>query len=248
MADERFIELAHVEKAFGEHRVYDDLCLCVARGEALAIVGASGSGKSVLLKMLMGLVEPDRGEIRFDGEPIHELDESQLLEVRRRIAMLFQGGALFDSMTVGDNVAYPLREAGELEEAAIRTRVAERLRLVGLAGCEDKMPGTLSGGMKKRVALARAIAAEPEVILFDEPTGGLDPVNTRRVVDLIRELQRELEITVIVVTHDLPAAYRVSDRIAMLHEGRMLPALPTAEFRRSAAAPIQEFVGAMTED
>jgi phospholipid/cholesterol/gamma-HCH transport system ATP-binding protein len=247
VGDERFIELAHVEKAFGEHRVYEDLCLRVVRGEALTIVGASGSGKSVLLKMLMGLVEPDRGEIHFDGQPIHELEESKLLEVRRRIAMLFQGGALFDSMSVGDNVAYPLREAGELDAEAIRERVADKLRLVGLEGCEDKMPGMLSGGMKKRVALARAIAAEPEVILFDEPTAGLDPVNTRRVTDLIRELQRELEVTVIVVTHDLPAAYRVSDRIAMLHEGRMLPPVATDEFRRSSEGPIQEFVGAMAE-
>ena len=176
------------------------------------------------------------------------MNEDDLLGVRRRISIMFQGGALFDSLTVGENVAYPLREQLDLTEEEIKARVAAKLKLVDLEGIEAQLPSSLSGGMQKRVALARAIVADPEVILFDEPTAGLDPINTRRVDDLIRSIQRSQHITTIVVTHDLPSAYRVSDRIAMLNERRILAVLPPAEFRRTPIKAIHEFVTAMDED
>ena len=228
--------------------MFDDLTLSIERGESISIIGGSGSGKSVMLRLLTGLLAADVGSIRFDGKEVVGLSEDALVAVRRRISIMFQGGALFDSLTVGENVAYPLREQLALCEADIAARVAEKLALVGLPGIEAQLPSSLSGGMKKRVALARAIAAEPEVILFDEPTAGLDPINTRRVDDLIRSIQRSHHITAIVVTHDLPSAYRVSDRIAMLSDRRILGVLPVAEFRRTSIAAIHEFVTAMDED
>jgi phospholipid/cholesterol/gamma-HCH transport system ATP-binding protein len=238
-------ELAGVRKAFGAHVVYDDLTLAIERGETLTVLGASGSGKSVMLKMLIGLVRPDAGSIRVAGQEIAMLSEAALLPLRRRVSMLFQGAALFDSLTVGENVAYPLRVQGTLDEYAMAARVAEQLRLVGLPGIERMRPADLSGGMKKRVALARAIAGEPELVLFDEPTTGLDPINTRRILDLIRSIQRRLHITSVIVTHDLPSAYLISDRIAMLAGGRIIAARPTEEFRHSPEPAIHEFVAAM---
>lgn len=245
--DTPYIELTDIHKAFGDNRVFEGLGLTVRKGESLTIVGGSGCGKSLLLRMLVGLVRPDRGAVRFAGQDLTQLDERGFFAVRRRISMMFQGGALFDSLTVGENVAYALRAQLTLDEAEVRRRVAEKLALVGLSGIEALSPSALSGGMKKRVALARAIAAEPEVLLFDEPTAGLDPPNTRRIDDLIRSIQTNLGITVIVVTHDLPSAYRVSDRIAMLAERRILAVLPVAEFRGSALPAIRDFVRAMDE-
>jgi phospholipid/cholesterol/gamma-HCH transport system ATP-binding protein len=239
------IRFEAVHKAFGDHVVFDGLSLSIKKGESLAIVGGSGTGKSVLLRTLIGLTEIDRGSVRFDGQELSGLDEAGFLKVRKRISMLFQGGALFDSLTVGENIAYPLRTQLELSEEEIDRRVADKLQLVGLPGIEAEVPAALSGGMKKRVAMARAIAAEPEVLLFDEPTAGLDPINTRRVDDLIRSIQGELGITTLVVTHDMPSAYLVADRIAMLAERRILDVLPTEEFRRARMPTIREFVGAM---
>jgi phospholipid/cholesterol/gamma-HCH transport system ATP-binding protein len=239
-----FVALRGVHKSFGDHVIYRDLDLDIARGETLTIVGASGSGKSVLLKMLVGLVAPDAGSIRFDGGEIAGLDELELLPLRRRVAMLFQGGALFDSLTVFDNVAYPLRLRGD-EPHGIPSRIEELLDLVGLPGIGAMMPADLSGGMKKRVALARALATEPELILYDEPTTGLDPIATRRILELIQSIARRLEVTSVIVTHDLPAAYLVSDRLAMLSGGRILAALPTEAFRQSRDPVIREFVSAM---
>jgi phospholipid/cholesterol/gamma-HCH transport system ATP-binding protein len=196
--------------------------------------------------MLVGLTAPDRGSIRFAGQELTSLDETGFLPVRRRMSMMFQGGALFDSLSVGENVAYALHAQLSLDEATVRRRVADKLALVGLPGIEALRPAELSGGMKKRVALARAIAAEPEVLLFDEPTAGLDPPNTRRIDDLIRSIQRDLGITVVVVTHDLPSAYRVADRIAMLADRRILAVLPPEDFQRSSEPAIRAFVGAMS--
>ena len=247
MAPAGYIELCDVHKAFGANRVFDGVSLSVRRGESLAIVGGSGCGKSVLLRMLIGLCEVDAGSVCFDGAEISGLDEAGFVAVRRRISMMFQGGALFDSLSVGENVAYPLRAQLSLSEEQIQRRVADKLTLVGLPGIEAQFPAALSGGMKKRVALARAIATEPEVILFDEPTAGLDPPNTRRIDDLIRSTRQDLGITTIVVTHDLPSAYRVADRIAMLAERKILTVLPTADFRRATAPAIREFVEAMAE-
>jgi phospholipid/cholesterol/gamma-HCH transport system ATP-binding protein len=213
-----------VFKSFGKHEVLKGLTLSVFEGETLTIIGGSGSGKSVMLKLLLGLIPPDSGRILFDGMDITKMRMRELIGVRRQIGMLFQGGALFDSLTVGENVAYPLKEQLEKEgysEDKIREIVVKKLALVGLEDMVDKYPSDLSGGMKKRVALARAIAADPRLVLYDEPTTGLDPANTRRINHLIRDIQRECKVTSIVVTHDMESAFFVSDRIAMLYNKKI---------------------------
>ena len=216
------ISLRGVKKAFGKQIIYDDLHLDVRRGETLSVIGPSGVGKSVMLKMIIGLLRQDAGEIWFDGENVAEFtDDRQFLPVRRRVAMVFQGAALFDSMSVYDNIAYPLREQFDLDEDEIARRVAEKLSWVGLPGIEQKRPSELSGGMKKRVGLARSIATDPEVILYDEPTTGLDPVNTKRIGDLILSLRDRLHCTSVVVTHDMTTVSQVSDRVAFVYDGRI---------------------------
>jgi len=237
------IEFRDVHKAFGQKAVYSGLSLQVQRGETLTIIGGSGSGKSVLLKCLIGLMSADRGSIVFDGKEVTTMDSESLRMVRRRVAMLFQGAALFDSLRVGDNVAYPLREHGlGLTRQAIDERVALSLERVGLPGIERMMPADLSGGMRKRVGLARAIAIEPEVILYDEPTTGLDPISTTRINHLIVELKRRLAVTSIVVTHDMASAFFVSDRMAMLHDGKILTTGTPDEFRTSPLREVQRFI------
>jgi len=216
------IEFRGVKKAFGPKVIYRGLDLQIEAGEALTIIGGSGQGKSVMLRMLIGLLTIDDGEIVFDGQRISGLSEAEYLPIRRRIAMLFQAAALFDSMTVGENVAYGLRSAGELNEQEIRERVEESLGYVGLEGKGDLWPGGLSSGMKKRVGLARAIAMRPDVLLYDEPTTGLDPININRIIDLILHLQRNLKITSVVVTHDMHTAISVSNRIAMIDKGGII--------------------------
>jgi phospholipid/cholesterol/gamma-HCH transport system ATP-binding protein len=245
MADSAFLQLTDVYKRFGDKPVFEGLGLSIARGEALTIVGSSGSGKSVLLKLLMGLCKADSGSVCFDGVDLGPLSEDDLGPFRARMSMLFQGGALFDSLTVGENIAYPLRVPGIMGEAEIGARVRDRLDLVGLAGTEEVMPAALSGGMKKRVALARAIAGDPEVILYDEPTTGLDPITARRISDLIRGVQRQLHVTSVVVTHDLGCAFVVSDRVAMIAERRIGVVLPTDAFRRSEIPAVHQFICAM---
>ncbi|MFZ9889650.1 MAG: ABC transporter ATP-binding protein, partial [Myxococcota bacterium] len=213
------ISLRGVRKAFGRQVIYDDLNLDVYRGETLCVIGPSGVGKSVMLKMLIGLLSSDAGEIWFDGENVGAfVDDRLFLPVRRRVAMVFQGAALFDSMSVYDNIAYPLREQLGLAEDEIAVRVAEKLAWVGLPGIEQKRPGELSGGMKKRVGLARSIATDPEVILYDEPTTGLDPVNTKRIGDLILSLRDRLHCTSMVVTHDMTTVNQVADRVAFVYD------------------------------
>jgi phospholipid/cholesterol/gamma-HCH transport system ATP-binding protein len=239
------IRFEQITKSFDGNYLYRDLSLDVFRGEIITIFGGSGTGKSVLLKMLIGLLKPDSGAIWFEDTDVAPLAEPEMLPIRRRITMMFQGCALFDSMTVGENVAYPLRELGELSEGEIERRVREKLALVGLEEAEEKLPAELSGGMKKRVALARAIAGEPEVLLYDEPTTGLDPPNTRRISELIVALRDQLHVTSIVVTHDIASAFLVSDRIALLDEEKIRVALPAEEFRRSKDPTIREFVDAM---
>lgn len=248
MDDSRFLELVRVHKRFGAKVVFADLSLAIRRGEAMTIVGSSGSGKSVLLKLLMGLIKADRGEVRVAGRELGPMSEDELGPLRARMSMLFQGGALFDSLNVGENVAYPLRVQRALSEAEIEVRVRDRLALVGLEGTGDLMPAQLSGGMKKRVALARAIAGEPEVILYDEPTTGLDPITARRISDLIRSVQQRLRVTSVVVTHDLGCVHLVSDRVAMIIDGRVDIVLSADEFRRSKLPAIREFTHAMIPD
>lgn len=236
------IEFKGVQKTFGEKVVYHDLNLEIRSGEAFTVIGGSGQGKSVMLKMLIGLLSVDAGTIHYAGESIHDADERALLAVRRRVAMLFQGSALFDSMMVKENVAYGLREHLRLPEAAIDERVAEALEAVGMAGAEKQWPSDLSGGMRKRVALARALALRPEVLLYDEPTTGLDPMNINRIVRLINDLKTRFEVTSIVVTHDMSTAFRVSDRIAMIHGGHVVFCGTPEEIRTSQIPAVYDFI------
>jgi phospholipid/cholesterol/gamma-HCH transport system ATP-binding protein len=241
---EPLISFDRVYKAFGQKVVYSGLSLSIERGEVLTICGGSGVGKSVMLKMLIGLLKSDRGTIQFDGQEVTELGERELATVRRRIAMLFQSGALFDSLSVGENVAYGLEEHFRLtmSKSERLDRVAWALGLVGLPGIEEMRPSDLSGGMRKRVGLARAIAVQPEVLLYDEPTTGLDPINTARVNHLITGLQQRLNITSIVVTHDMKSAFTISDRIAMVHGGRIICAGSVDEFRASEDPRVSNFI------
>jgi phospholipid/cholesterol/gamma-HCH transport system ATP-binding protein len=213
-------EIRGLTKRYGRKKVLDELDFDILRGECLVILGRSGSGKSVTLRQLNGLEPPDAGIVLFEGVDLGELSERELFPLRRRIAMLFQSGALFDSMNVLENVAFPLREHTRLGEDEIRERVAERLEMVNLPGVEKKMPSDLSGGMRKRAALARSLALDPEVVLFDEPTTGLDPVTAATIGRLIRDVQQRLGVTAVVVTHDIPLARRVADRLAFLDQGR----------------------------
>ncbi len=207
-------------KRYGERTVLDGVEFDLAPGECLVILGRSGSGKSVTLRQLIGLERPDAGTIRFHDFEVTELSERELLPVRRRVAMLFQGGALFDSMTVGDNLAFPFREHRTVPEGEIGGRVAALLEKVGLPGIEDRLPAALSGGMRKRVALARALALEPEVLLFDEPTTGLDPMTSASIGRLILDTRRSTGAAAVMVTHDVALARRVADRFAFLDQGR----------------------------
>ncbi|MEW6434504.1 MAG: ABC transporter ATP-binding protein [Myxococcota bacterium] len=232
-------------KAFGPKRIYEGLNLDVRKGETLTIIGGSGTGKSVMLKCLIGLLAPDRGHVWFEGVDVTSLDENHLREVRKKVAMVFQGAALFDSLSVGENIAYPLREhLPELDEGEIAARVARNLELVNLPGIEAMRPSDLSGGMKKRVGLARAIAIEPEVILWDEPTTGLDPISTRIIDDLIVSMGDRLHCTSIVVTHDMDSAFRVSDRIAMLSKRQIVEVGTVDEMRRSSHPDVRAFFDA----
>src|SRR5690606_29153453 len=214
------------------------------RGEVLTVVGGSGVGKSVMLKMLIGLLKPDAGNIQFDGEEVTTMNEQQLARVRQRIAMLFQSGALFDSLTVGQNVAYGLEEhfQHKMSRSEIEDRVDWALSLVDLPGIELMRPADLSGGMRKRVGLARAIAVRPEVLLYDEPTTGLDPINTARVNHLIMGLQEKLNITSVVVTHDMKSVFEISDRVAMVHGGRIICVGTIDEFRAAPDPRVADFI------
>jgi phospholipid/cholesterol/gamma-HCH transport system ATP-binding protein len=234
-----------VSKAFGRNAIYEGLDLTVMKGEVLTILGGSGSGKSVMLKMMLGLLPWDAGRVRVLDQDITGLRDTELLPIRRRMGMVFQSAALFDSLTVFENLAYPLIERGQEDEKVLHARVAEVLRMVDLVGTEDIMPADLSGGMRKRVGLARAVVQSPDILLFDEPTTGLDPINVRRIDELILELRRQFGLTSIVVTHDLPTAYLVSDRLAMLAQKRIVEVADTARFRRSKVPEVRAFLDAM---
>ncbi len=238
------ISFQHVRKAFGPKVIYTDLNVDFFRGETVTVMGASGSGKSVLLKMLIGLLSADAGKILFDGQDLTTMQGDDLVAVRRRIAYLFQGAALFDSLSVGENVAYGLREQfwNKMTNDDILARVEQSLTLVGLPGIEEMRPSDLSGGMKKRVGLARTLALQPEVILYDEPTTGLDPVNTARINHLINGIQRALKITSIVVTHDMGTAFSVSDRLVMIGRGRTLLVGTKEQFKTTSNQTVRDFI------
>ena len=236
-------ELRGLRKAFGRHVVLDGLDLDILDGEVITIIGESGSGKSILLKAMMGLLEVDAGSIRFDGEDVTRQTERQWTATRRRIGMLFQESALFDSLNVQDNVAYALHEQTTMTEEEIVTRVAETLTLVGLPGIEAMQPSDLSGGMRKRVALARAVAVRPEVVFYDEPAEGLDPINVTRVNRLLLGLQKTLNVTSVVVTHNLKAAFAISDRLALIHDGVVAATGAPEAFLESEDPVVREFIG-----
>ncbi len=241
---EVLIQFSHAQKHFGPKVIYNDLTLDVRRGEVITVMGPSGVGKSVLLKMLIGLLPVDGGTIRFDGIEIEKLHERDFVPVRRRIAYLFQGAALFDSLDVGENVAYGLREQfwHTMGEEEIIARVSQSLEMVGLPGIQGMRPSDLSGGMRKRVGLARTLALQPEVILYDEPTTGLDPINTARINHLINGIKRSLKLTSIVVTHDMGTAFAVSDRLAILHRGRVRLVGTKEEFRATKDKFVRDFI------
>jgi phospholipid/cholesterol/gamma-HCH transport system ATP-binding protein len=241
------IEVRNVKKSFGAHRVLDGVDFSIARGQAVGIIGASGGGKSILLKHLIGLITPDAGEIHIDGQKITGMDERQLLKVRRKFGMLFQGAALFDSLNVGDNVGFLLRREGRTPAPEIARRVAEVLELVGLEGIEKKMPAELSGGMRKRVGLARAVVYRPEIVLYDEPTTGLDPIAADSIDQLISRVVGTFNITSIAVTHDMRSVRRISRRILMLHEGRIYADQSPDEMFKSNDPVIYRFVNGIAD-
>ncbi len=236
------IEIKGIQKWFGSNHVLRGVDLTVKEGETIVIIGRSGCGKSVLLKHIMAILEPDGGDIRIGGRSMFSMRSEEQDQFRLQLGMLFQGAALFDSLTVLENVGFSLFEHTRLSEEAIRERVLEKLRMVGLEGIEGLMPASLSGGMKKRVGLARAICNEPKIILYDEPTTGLDPINADVINDLILRMQKQLKVVSIVVTHDMTSAYKVADRIAMLYEGRIIGVGTPDEIRNSPDPVIQQFI------
>jgi phospholipid/cholesterol/gamma-HCH transport system ATP-binding protein len=236
------IEFRQVHKSFNHTTVLAGMDLAIWPAETVTIIGGSGIGKSVTLKLIVGLLKPDAGQILIEGEDVVPLTEDQLIHVRKKIGMVFQGSALFDSMSVGENIAYPLREHTAMSDEEIRERIRETLHLVGLEGIEDKDPTELSGGMRKRVALARAIALVPRIILYDEPTTGLDPTNTEKINELIVDLDEKLGVTSVVVTHDMRSAFKISDRIALLYQGKIAFAGTPGEIESSDLPLVREFI------
>ncbi len=237
-----YISIRGLEKSFNGKPVLRGVNLDVTEGETMVVLGGSGEGKTVMLRHLNGLERPDRGELIVGGHRLNDLGEDQLAEVRKEVAMVFQTGALFDSLSVFDNVSYPLREHHQFDDAAIRRRVRELLEMVGLNNAEHLYPAELSGGMKKRVALARAIALQPRAVLYDEPTTGLDPLVTHRINLMIRGLQQQLGFTSVVVTHDLKSAFMVGDRFALLDQGRIRFTGTADEVRTTRDELMREFV------
>jgi phospholipid/cholesterol/gamma-HCH transport system ATP-binding protein len=242
MSDEQFIRYVDLYKSFGNKEVLRGVNLEVERGKTVVVLGGSGSGKSVLIRHTIGLHQPDAGEVWVDGQEITGFNEEQLVGPRKKVGMLFQAGALFDSMNVGDNVAFALREHTDWEEDKVRARVTEVLGLVELENIETSMPSDLSGGMRKRVALARAFALAPEAILYDEPTTGLDPITANTINHLIRSLQKRLGVTSIVVTHDIHSAFTVGDRVAFLKDGKILFDGTVEEARMATEPMLRNFL------
>jgi len=236
------IEIHGLCKRFGKKVVLDGLDLTVPRGKNTVVIGGSGTGKSVLIKCVVGLLRADTGEIRIDGEDVTKMDERELVRVRMKFGMLFQGAALFDSMNVGDNVAFALRRLHRYPEHQIPNMVEEKLALVGLRDIQHLMPSELSGGMKKRVGLARAIASEPEILLYDEPTTGLDPIMADVINDLVIRLRESLGVTSISITHDMASAYKIADFIAMLYKGKIIEVGTPDQIRHTANPVVSQFV------
>ncbi len=236
------IEVVNLSKAFGPKVVLSNVNLAVEQGESLVVLGGSGTGKTVLLRNIMGLLVPDSGHVAVDGKVVHEMSHEELFETRKRIGMCFQMAALFDSMTVFENVAFALRRHSHMKEKEVQARVEECLSMVGMKGTEQLKPAELSGGMKRRVGFARAIALKPKILLFDEPTTGLDPVMTDVIGRVILDLKHELGVTTITITHDLKSAFEIGDRIALLFRGECLAVQPPDEFKANPNPVIQQFL------
>ncbi|HVF52517.1 MAG TPA: ABC transporter ATP-binding protein [Actinomycetota bacterium] len=241
------ISIKGLTKSFGPQTVLEDITFDVPKGKITLMLGPSGTGKSVFLKHLVGLLKPDRGEIWIDGKNVPALHEKELYEVRRKFGVLFQDGALFGSMNVYDNVAFPLREHTKKKESEIKDIVTEKLTMVGLVGAEKKLPGEISGGMKKRAGLARALVLDPEIVLFDEPDSGLDPVRTAFLNELTLDLNRQLQATFIIVTHDIATAKRVSDYIGMLYRRNLVKFGPAKEMFESDIPVVKQFLAGATD-
>jgi len=236
------IEVINLHKGFRDHPVLRGVNLTVEKGESMTVIGGSGSGKSVLIKHIIGLLFPDRGQVVIEGQVLNELDEYGLNELRKKFGMLFQMAALFDSLTVWENVGFSLRQHTKMSDKEIRKIATEKLALVGLKDVEDKMPSELSGGMKKRVGLARAISMDPSIILYDEPTTGLDPITADAINDLIVDLRKKLGVTSVTITHDMQSAYKISDRIAMLYKGEIQEIGTPDEIRKTTNPIVHQFI------
>lgn len=241
------IQIEELYKRFGSKAVLAGLSLTIEHGETMVVIGGSGTGKSVLLKHVIGLMKPDSGRIVVDSQDVEQLNEAQLADVRKKFGMLFQGAALFDSLSVWENVGFWLTQHSQLSAREVRDVAREKLALVGLKGVEDLMPAELSGGMKKRVGLARAIAHDPQIMLYDEPTTGLDPIMADVINDLIVRLKEQLKVTSIAITHDMTSAYKIADRIAMLYQGKILEVGTPDEIRASASPVVRQFITGSAE-
>ncbi|UCD71387.1 MAG: ABC transporter ATP-binding protein [Syntrophobacterales bacterium] len=241
------IKVVDLHKSFGKNYVLRGINLTVNKGESMVVIGGSGVGKSVLIKCVIGLIKPDSGSIGIDGQEITSLKEGSLNEIRKKFGMLFQAGALFDSLSVWENVGFGLKHHTSLGDGEIKAIAVEKLGLLGLRSVEDLMPSELSGGMRKRVSLARAIAMEPEILLYDEPTTGLDPIMADAINDLIVQMRKKLEVTSIAITHDMVSAYKIADRIAMLYEGKIIEVGTPKQIRESSNAIVQQFIQGKAE-
>jgi len=241
------IELHEVHKSFGANHVLRGVNLSICPGESLVVIGGSGSGKSVLIKCIIGIINPERGTIFVAGQDTGSLSEKELYQLRKKFGMLFQAGALFDSMKVWENVAFGLLQHTHLGEKEARKRATEKLNLLGLYGIEDAMPSALSGGMRKRVSLARAIAMEPEILLYDEPTTGLDPIRADAINELILVMREKIRVTSITITHDMVSAYKIADRIAMLYQGTIIEVGTPDAIKSSGNPVVQQFIQGKAE-
>lgn len=236
------IEIVNLHKSFNNNHVLRGVNLTIQKGESMVVIGGSGSGKSVLLKHIIGILKPDDGKVFIEGIDITSLKENELYEIRKKFGMLFQMAALFDSMNVWENIGFSLLRHKKMKREEVKAIVIEKLKLVGLSGVENLMPSELSGGMKKRVGLARAIAHEPEILLYDEPTTGLDPIMADAINDLIIEMKQRLSVTSVAITHDMNSAYKIADRIAMLYEGKIVEIGTPEEIKNTTNAVVKQFI------
>jgi phospholipid/cholesterol/gamma-HCH transport system ATP-binding protein len=241
------IEIKDLHRSFGSHKVLDGLNLKIGKGETWVIIGRSGCGKSVLLKHIVGILKPDSGKVFIDDKDITVMDDKELDKLRMKMGLVFQGGALFDSMTVGENVGFGLIEHQKIPRQELLERIEESLCMVGLCGIENLMPSELSGGMKKRVALARAICLKPEIILYDEPTTGVDPITADSINELIKSLHDKIKVTAIAVTHDMKSAYRIADKIAMMYQGKIIIEGTSQEIQNSDNPVVHQFINGLAK-